>query len=71
MCSMVDLLSFICGYRVRYSKYLTRMSPGYSQSVQSREQGPGSLLLRQILTPEVAGCRKFKESSHQGGWSSG
>lgn len=62
MSRMADLLSFTCGYRVRYSKYLTHMSPGYSQSVQSPEQGPGSPLLRQVLTPEVAGCRKFKES---------
>lgn len=57
MTSMVDLLSFICGYRGRYSKYLTHISLGHSQSEQSPEQGPGSPLLGQMLTLRLLDSR--------------
>lgn len=57
---MVDLLSFICGYRGRCSKYLTHISHGHSQSEQSPEQGSGSPLLGQILTLKLLDSGKSK-----------
>lgn len=59
---MVDLLSFICGYRGRSSKYFTPIRPVHSQSEQSPEQGgTRKPLARASVNPQVAGYRRFKE----------
>lgn len=53
LASMVDLLSFICDHRGRYSKYLISVSPEHSQSEQSLEMGSRSPLPGPVLTSKL------------------